>query len=75
MTQDDVWEKTGGIFCPECGEEVVRIVDGKCPQCNKKAMAADEAKIEDKASRRYFKGELRKGTISLGQLREGRSGS
>lgn len=35
-------------------------------------VAEREKRKEDKAERRYYKEQLRKGTISLAQMREGR---
>ena len=66
------WDKTGGVTCPSCNRETVRMIDGVCLQCYRDRVAEREKKEEDKAERRYYKEQLRKGTISLAQMREGR---
>ena len=35
MDNED-WDKAGGIICPACGQETVRLVGRLCPQCSKK---------------------------------------
>lgn len=67
----DDWERAGGINCPKCHQEVVRIINGLCPQCHHAREKADAEQVEDKTMRRYYKRGLRRGTISLGQMREG----
>lgn len=69
------WERVGGIRCSGCGDEVVRLIDGLCLQCHGEAEAERAKKAGEKSERRYFKNQLRKGTISLAQMREGRLGS
>lgn len=66
------WNGAGGVLCPECGEETLRIIDGTCVQCYNRKVAERERKLEDKRERRYYKDALREGTISLRQMREGR---
>jgi len=66
------WDKTGGVICPSCNRETVRMIDGVCLQCHREKVAEREKRKEDKAERRYYKEQLRKGTISLAQMREGR---
>ena len=68
------WERSGGTFC-SCGSEVVRLIGGLCPQCHEKAEEERARKAGDKVERRYYKDQLRKGTISLAQMRGGRLGS
>ena len=71
LTNED-WEKTGGIYCSSCHQETVRLLEGLCPQCQQD-LENERARIaEDKAEKRYYKDQLRKGTISLAQMREGR---
>jgi len=71
MNQDD-WDQTNGIICPNCGQEALRMVDGNCFRCYRNKVAEREKRKEDKAERRYYKEQLGKGTISLAQMREGR---
>jgi len=35
MDQKD-WEATGGVFCPVCHCETVRLIEGRCPSCHEK---------------------------------------
>lgn len=65
----DNWERAAGVICPQCGQEAFQIVYGVCARCHKKKEGETEDKLADKAERRYFKGRLREGTISLDQLR------
>jgi len=71
MLKDD-WEKSGGLHCPLCGSEVVRMIEGRCPQCHQAIVAIREAKFAERAERRYVMHRLREGTISRQDLREGR---
>lgn len=75
ITTEEDWDKAGGFFCPQCGQEIVRLINGVCFDCNGVNSAAFAEKQEDKASRRYYRDQLRNGTISLAQMREGRLGS
>jgi len=70
LTNDD-WEKSGGIYCSNCNRETVRLIDGLCPQCVHHIKVKTEGQIEDRAMRTYYKEQLRRGTISLAQMREG----
>lgn len=71
MNQNE-WDKTLGITCPNCGKEALRMIAGICLQCYRDKVAEREKIKEDKAERRYYTEQLRKGTISLAQMREGR---
>ena len=66
----DQWDAAAGVICPKCGEEALQIVGGICLKCHKAKKGQTEDKLEDKAERKFYQGELRKGTISLRQLRE-----
>ena len=66
------WNKAGGVVCPNCGQETLRIVDGVCLQCYRDGVAEREGVREDEAERHYYKEQLKKGTISLAQMKEGR---
>lgn len=66
------WNRAGGVICPECGEETLRILYGTCLQCYNEKVSESERKLEDRSERRYFRRKLNEGTISLRQLREGR---
>lgn len=66
------WHNATGVICPECKQETLRIIDGLCPQCYRDREAERERKLEDRTERRYYKEQLRRGTVSLAQMREGR---
>ncbi len=72
---DSDWDRAGGQHCPQCKAEIVRLVSGLCPQCHQEAEAERARKLEDRTERRYYSDQMRKGTISLAQMREGRLGS
>lgn len=65
------WEKSGGVYCPNCGQETVRLFHNLCPQCLKEKEAEETAAAEDKSMKRYYKREMTKGTISISTMREG----
>ena len=69
------WDRAGGLNCPQCKAETVRLISGLCPQCHQEAEAERARKLEDRTERRYYHDQLRKGTINLAQMREGRLGS
>lgn len=71
MNQTD-WDKAEGEVCLGCGEEVLRIIDGICFSCYNRKIMERDLKMEAKSERRYFSDALRKGKISIKQLREGR---
>jgi len=66
------WDKTNGVICSNCGQGTLRMIDGICIQCHRAKVAEREKRKEDRAERRYYKEQLRKGIISLAQMREGR---
>ena len=66
------WHSAKGVICLECEQETLRIIDGLCPQCYRNREAERERKLEDRTERRYYKEQLRRGTVSLAQMREGR---
>ncbi len=71
MNQEE-WDRANGASCPNCEKETFRMIDGICIQCYRDAVAEEEKKKEDRTERRYYRDELRKGTISLSQLKDGR---
>lgn len=71
LTIED-WERTKGTICPNCGQEALRLVGGICLQCYNKMIAERERKKEDRAERQYYREQIKRGTISLAQMREGR---
>ncbi len=71
MDQKD-WERSSGIICPKCEHETFRMVGGICIQCHRDEVAESEKRKEIRAERRYYKDQLRNGTISLAQMRTGR---
>ena len=62
----------GGVFCPKCQVETLRILNGYCPGCNR----ARENEIEDrkgrKALKRYFVRKFNRGEVTLAEMRAGR---
>ncbi len=71
MNQNE-WDKANGVVCPACEHESLRMINGICIQCYREGVAEEEKKKEDRTERRYYKDQLRKGTISLTQMRGGR---
>ena len=71
LTKTD-WDKAGGLVCPECGRETVRMIDGLCPECHKKKAAEEEEKLGRKREKRYLVNLFNRGKITLRQMREGR---
>ena len=70
LTSED-WDLCGGQYCLGCGAEVVRLIDGKCPQCYQALTAIREAKFADRVERRYVMRRIQEGTISRRDLRDG----
>lgn len=35
LTSND-WDRAGGLFCPGCGHETLRLIDNRCPTCYRK---------------------------------------
>lgn len=66
------WDKASGIICSNCEQETLRIIDGVCLQCYRAKVAEEEERLGRKRERRYYAEQLRRGTISLAQMREGR---
>jgi len=71
LSQRD-WDRAEGVACPKCGGEALRLADGMCNSCWNVADAVTVDEMEDKSMRAYYSRELRKGTISVTQMREGR---
>lgn len=66
------WDDAAGVLCPECGQETLRLIDGKCPSCYQAMVVKEVEKAEDKSMRRIYSRKMREGTISLKEMREGR---
>ena len=64
------WEQAQGVECPKCHREALRLITGTCPECARVFEAQTAEQMEDKAERRYYTARLRKGDISLRQLRD-----
>lgn len=47
---NEEWERTKGPICPECKQEVFRLIDGLCPQCHNHQDI--QKRFKDLASRR-----------------------
>lgn len=73
-TQND-WDRAGGLFCPQCNQETVRLINGVCPTCAKVNSEKASENIEEKSTRNYIKYRLREGTLSLPALRSGQLGN
>lgn len=71
FTEED-WQTAQGERCSECGREVFRVIDGLCVRCGDDKALLSVEEQEDRAMRRYYARELRQGTISLREMREGR---
>ena len=65
------FDKVQGIVCNQCGEETFRILNGLCPQCQLQSEAARAERAEERAMRKYYKRRLRRGDISLAQVKDG----
>lgn len=57
------WDDAQGPICPECGQEVFRMINNICYPCYDKREA-------DKSMRRYYRRRLMEGTIRLAALKE-----
>lgn len=68
MLRNEDWERAGGVYC-SCGQEVVRLIDGLCPQCWALAEAERMEKFERKAEKRYYIDQLRQGGMTLTQMK------
>lgn len=66
------WERTKGVECPECKGETLRLINDLCPRCSGDAEAKRAEGEGEERMRRYYKDKLRKGEISITQMREGR---
>lgn len=73
MTEAD-WDAAGGLECPNCHNETVQLLDGLCPSCYRDRESQQAEKLEDRAERRYYTDQLRKGTIRLSDMKAGRLG-
>jgi NMD protein affecting ribosome stability and mRNA decay len=71
MANTEDWERAGGVYCPGCGQETVRLLNGLCPTCAREAAEETDAQIEDRAMRNYYRNEIRKGNINLSRMRQG----
>ncbi len=50
----DAWDDCGGVFCPQCGEETMQLVNGVCPRCDGKEQFDATEKMEKKARERHL---------------------
>ncbi|MFQ6027566.1 MAG: hypothetical protein ACE5Q6_08745 [Dehalococcoidia bacterium] len=51
----------GGVICPGCGDEVFRILEGKCMRCLNGRKKQSEEKWERKTLIRHLRRKLRRG--------------
>lgn len=65
------WERARGVNCPKCGAETLRLVSRVCQHCSGRMATVSVERLQDRAMRTYYRTELRKGTISLAQMRRG----
>lgn len=75
VSTTDNWEDASGLRCPSCGEEVVQLVDSKCPWCYRKEEAERLAKYERKSEKRYYVYQLNHGRMTLTQMKNLRGGN
>lgn len=73
-TNED-WEKLSGVYCSNCDQEAMRLIDGLCPQCYNRITAEREEKLGREKEKNYLVRLFNKGLITRKQLREGRLGS
>lgn len=74
LNQED-WEKVGGLYCASCGDEVVRLINGLCVSCSNMAEAKRMEKFERTREKRYYIDQLRKGRMTLTQMKKLRRGN
>lgn len=65
------WDAAAGVICPQCGQETLRIINGKCPQCFRNVTAESEYDMERRATKNFYIDALRKGRITLTQMKHG----
>ncbi len=53
------WEKAGGVICPQCGQEVLRFINGVCPECSQADAKRFFRKLEIKERARALQKHLR----------------
>lgn len=70
MKESD-WKQSGGVFCPSCGSEVVRLIQNLCPQCHSTTLAEQDRNLERKSMKRYYQQAINKGEVTLAQARKG----
>ena len=49
------WERSGGNPCPSCHKETLRLIDGVCPVCARKAKERTDEEIEVEALSRSLR--------------------
>lgn len=65
------WDNAGGARCSKCDCETVRLLDGLCPQCQYEVENGRVERLERKKMKRYYTDKLRRGEITLAQMRRG----
>lgn len=70
MNYED-WDNAGGARCYNCHHETMRVLDGLCPQCQSMVEAERVEKLERRKMKRYYTDKLRRGEITLSQMRRG----
>ena len=68
----DEWDQAAGVTCPSCGEETLRLIEGRCPSCHRAMIAQKEIQLEDRAERHHVSRLFREGKISVRDLRDAR---
>ena len=60
-----LFDDSAGVVCNGCGEESLRIIEGKCMRCLNNGVEVTTEKLERKALTQA----LRKGTLRLADLK------
>lgn len=65
------WDNACGVYCPRCHHETMRVLDGLCSQCQSRVEEERVEKLERRKMKRYYTDKLRRGEITLSQMRRG----
>ncbi len=69
------WDNARGVECSECKQETLRVISGMCPHCMGEKAGEQAKKEGEVAEKKYYIEALKRGDISLDQMREGRLGT
>ena len=51
----------GGVICPDCGDEVFQLLEGKCRRCLNGRKQKSEQTLERKIVLRHLRSKMRRG--------------